>query len=59
MFKEMNLWEKLAIRLFPGRRRKYEQDLKRAIEYLVNHPEAPCVIEGEVIPDGFGGRREN
>jgi plasmid stabilization system protein ParE len=59
MFKEMNLWEKLLIRLFPARRRKYEKELREAIEYLMNHPEAPCAIEGEVIPDGFGGRREN
>jgi hypothetical protein len=49
-FKEMNLLEKLAVRLFPARRRKYEQDLQRAIQYLVSHPEAPCVIEGTVMP---------
>jgi plasmid stabilization system protein ParE len=50
---EMNLCEKLAIRLFPARRRKYEQDLRKAIEYLVDHPEAPCAIEGTLIPNGF------
>jgi hypothetical protein len=53
-FKEMNLWEKLLIRLFPDRRRKYEKELREAIEYLMYHPEAPCSIEGEVISDGFG-----
>lgn len=53
-FKEMNLWEKLLIRLSPSRRRKYEQELRKAIEYLMRHPEAPCSIDGTVIPNGFG-----
>jgi hypothetical protein len=57
-FKEMSLWEKLAIRLFPARRRKYEKELREAIEYLMDHPEAPCAIEGTVIPNGFGGGKQ-
>jgi len=54
-FKEMSLWEKLLVSLFPNRRRKYEKELRQAIEYLVEHPEAPCSIDGEIIADGFGG----
>jgi hypothetical protein len=55
-FKEMNLWEKLLIRLFPARRQKYEHELREAIEYLMRHPEIPCAIEGTVIPNGLGGK---
>ena len=58
-FKEMSLWEKLLIRLFPARRRKYEKELREAIEYLVRHPKAPCKIEGTIIPNGFGGKPQN
>jgi hypothetical protein len=58
-FREMNLLEKLLIRLFPGRRRKYEKELREAIEYLMRHPEAPCDIEGTVIPNGFDGKPLN
>jgi hypothetical protein len=53
-FKQMNLWEKVAIRLFPACRRKYEHELREAIEYLVRHPEVPCTIDGTVIPNGYG-----
>jgi plasmid stabilization system protein ParE len=53
-FKEMNLWQKFLIRVFPSRRRKYEKEIREAIEYLMDHPEAPCAIDGTVIPNGFG-----
>jgi hypothetical protein len=57
-FKEMNLWEKLLIRLIPARRRKYEKELREAMVYLMDHPEAPCAIDGTVIPNGFGGHQK-
>jgi hypothetical protein len=56
LFKEMSLWEKLLIALIPARKRKYLKDLREAIDYLMDHPKAPCAIEGTVIPNGFGAK---
>ena len=53
-FRRMPLWKRILIRVSPKARKQYEKDLREAIEYLIEHPEASCKIEGQIIPDGFG-----
>jgi hypothetical protein len=51
-FKKMTLWEKLAFRLFPARRRKYEKEMKEAIDYLMAHPERPALLREKLFRMG-------
>jgi hypothetical protein len=57
-FRRMTLWQRFLLWISPKRRRKYEADLRAAIDHLVKHPEEPCSIEGKIIPDGFGTREK-
>lgn len=54
-FKKMSLLERVK-RLNPRYRKRREAELERVIRELVADPSLPCEIEGEVIPDGDGGR---
>jgi hypothetical protein len=53
-FKRMSVWEWILGRLFLWRAYKRQQKLRAAIQYLVEHPEEPCSIEGIIVPDGYG-----
>jgi hypothetical protein len=39
----------------PTRRRRQDAALEEAIRKLVEDPSLPCMVEGRVIPDGYGG----
>lgn len=52
-FERISLLERLK-RLSPAYRRKKEQEAKEAIRWLVEHPEAPCFVNGVPVPDGYG-----
>jgi hypothetical protein len=52
VFRKQTLAERFLL-LMPSRRRASEERLGQAIAAL-DDPTLPCVIEGRVIPDGFG-----
>lgn len=56
-FKRMPLWKRILIRISPKARKRYQAEMREAIEYLMKHPEAPCSVDGEIIPDGYGTRK--
>jgi hypothetical protein len=43
--RKLSLWDRLLIRLFPARCRRYEAGLETAIRWLVEHPEEPVRFE--------------
>lgn len=53
-FSKMRLKERLRRRLFPHYRKQREEEMRLVIRWLVDHPEEPCVIGGQYIPNGFG-----
>lgn len=52
-FRERTLTESIK-RLWPPYRRRRGAEMKEAIRKLVADPNAPCVVEGTFIPDGYG-----
>ena len=54
--KRITPWQAFIKRVFPARRRKCEAGLREAMRWLMEHPEAPCAIDGVVIPNGYGSR---
>lgn len=57
-FERRSLWQSL-LRLIPAERRRQDARLEQAIARLVADPTLPCVIEGRIIPDGFGEDARN
>lgn len=53
MFRKITLKEKL-FRLWPPYARKQDAETREAIKWLVEHPEAPCIIGNSYIPNGYG-----
>lgn len=54
-FRRRTLKERL-LRLWPSYRRKQDAELKAGLKYLMDHPEAPCIVGDTFIPDGLGSR---
>jgi hypothetical protein len=52
--KRVSFWGRLRARFDRPYREAWERNLDAGIRYLVEHPEAPCEIEGVGIPNGFG-----
>ncbi len=52
-FRRITLLERIK-RLSPSYRRKREEAMKEALRYLVKNPSEPCMVEGGLIPDGYG-----
>ena len=42
-------------RLWPPYRHEQDRRTYDAIRFLCEHPEAPCVVGGVLIPNGYGG----
>ncbi len=40
--------------LWPSRRKRVNAETKAAIKYLIEHPEAPCMVGNHFIPHGYG-----
>ena len=59
-FKRMTVWQRILDWLFLWRQYNRQLRLRAAIQYLVEHPEEPCSIDGVIVPDGYGsqGRRD-
>lgn len=52
-FRRRSLWQRL-LRLIPAFRRRQDAALREVIERLVDDPSLPCVIEGRLVPNGYG-----
>lgn len=55
-FGPMRLWERIKCALLPTYRKQVDTERRAAIRWLVEHPEAPCVIGGVYVPNGYGER---
>lgn len=53
-FSRRSLLEEIKYKIFPSYRKEVDAKTKEAIRFLVSHPEAPCVVEGYLIPHGYG-----
>lgn len=53
-FERMGLLERIKRVLSPSYRRKRDAEMKEALRYLVENPGVPCMVDGEIIPDGYG-----
>lgn len=45
-------------RWWPPYRIKQDEETLAAIKYLCEHPEAPCVMNGHLIPHGYGEQKK-
>ena len=50
----ISAWQRVLEKFLPGRAREREERLRGIIEYLLKHPEEPCIIDGILIIDGYG-----
>jgi hypothetical protein len=60
IFKRQGLLEKI-LEVWPPYRKKNQEKTRAAIKWLMEHPEAPCIIGTTLIKDGYGnkgGKRE-
>jgi len=46
--------DRVKYRLIPSYRKKADAETKAAIKWLIEHPEAPCSVDGHLIPSGYG-----
>ena len=53
-FRPRTLRERFWRLVSPTRRRRQDAALEEAIRELVGDPSLPCMIEGRVIPNGYG-----
>ena len=53
-FERGSFIERMKYRLIPSYRRKVNAETKAAIRWLLEHPEAPCIVDGYYIPNGYG-----
>jgi hypothetical protein len=54
-FRKRTFVEKL-LRLIPSYRRRMDRQLYEAIKFLVENPDAPCMIDSTIVPNGWGGK---
>lgn len=47
-------WWATLLRLIPAQRRRQDARLEAAIWRLVADPSLPCLIEGRLVPHGYG-----
>jgi hypothetical protein len=45
------------LRVIPSYRRKQDEALRDAIKLLMDNPDMPCIIGGEIVPNGYGDYR--
>lgn len=41
-------------RLWPPYRRRKDEEMREAISKLVRNPDLPCMVDGYLVPHGFG-----
>lgn len=52
-FRPMNLAERIK-RLWPAYRHRRDEEMREAIKWLIQNPDAPCTIDGHLVKDGYG-----
>ena len=52
-FQRVSLFGRI-LNLWPPRKKRLHMEMWVAIKYLVDHPEAPCIIENTFVPNGYG-----
>ena len=52
--RRLTVKDKLLEWIFPELRRIREEQIDKALRILMAEPEAPCVIDGWLVPDGLG-----
>ena len=57
-FKSIGLFE-MILRFWPPYKRQQDVLTKKMLRYLVEHPEAPCMIDDTYIPNGYGKEKKN
>jgi len=50
----ISAWQRILERFCPWRVREREERLRTIIQYLLQHPEEPCIIDGVLVQDGYG-----
>lgn len=53
-FRKRKLKQKILYFIWPAYRRQKDAETKAAIKWLIEHPEAPCIIGDSYIPNGYG-----
>lgn len=48
------IWESILYRVWKPYRKREDRERLETIRWLVEHPAAPCVIDGHYIPNGYG-----
>ncbi len=54
-FSQRTFWDCVRA-MWPPYRKQRKEEIEAAIKYLVEHPEAPCIVGNSYIPDGYGGK---
>lgn len=52
-----SLLEQIKYRISPSYRAKVDAQTKEAIKFLIKYPDTPCVVDGYLIPHGYGAER--
>ena len=53
-FRKQTLWERVLLRISPTYKRKHDERMRAVLRYLLDNPDMPCKIEGEISPNGRG-----
>ena len=53
-FERSTFIDRMKYYLIPSYRKKVDAEMKAAIKWLILHPEAPCMVDGHLIPNGYG-----
>jgi hypothetical protein len=53
-FRPLTACERFSRLIWPPYRRRKEAAMEDAIRRLVDDPSLPCVIDGRVVPNGYG-----
>lgn len=53
-FSRRGIFESIKYWLLPSYRKRCDDALRERIKYLMDHPEEPCMVEGNLVPNGYG-----
>ena len=53
-FRKQTLWERVLLRISPEYKREHNERMRAMFRYLIDNPDIPCKIEGEIISNGRG-----
>lgn len=53
-FSRAPLWRRVLCMVSKKHASQRDAETRAALTYLIDHPEAPCMIDGAYIPNGYG-----